>query len=220
MGSKKYLYIKVFEQLLKTFGPQAWWPAETPFEVMVGAVLTQNTAWTNVERAIANLKASGAFEPEALLLMPDPELAALIRPAGYYNVKARRLKALLDYFVMRYRADPARMRAEPPAMLRRELLDVNGVGPETADSILLYALGHPSFVVDAYTRRIFSRLGMVEAGIDYHSLQRRFMDALPEDPTIYNEYHALIVTLGKEICRPQPKCGRCPLREMCRQCGV
>ena len=220
MDSKKYLYIKVFKQLLEAFGPQAWWPAETPFEVMVGAVLTQNTAWTNVERAIANLKASGAFEPEALLRMPDRELAALIRPAGYYNVKARRLKALLEYFVTRYRADPARMRAEPPAMLRRELLSVNGVGPETADSILLYALGQPRFVVDAYTRRIFSRLGMVDADIDYHSLQRRFMDALPEDPTIYNEYHALIVTLGKESCRPQPKCGRCPLREMCRQCGV
>ena len=215
MRKKADPYLEAFNRLLSAFGPQGWWPAETPFEVMVGAVLTQHTAWTNVERAIANLKASGNFEPKALLQMPDGELAALIRPAGFYRVKARRLKAFLAYFVSQYSGDVEKMRAMPVSVLRPELLGVNGVGPETADCILLYALEKPSFVVDAYTRRIFSRLGLVDSGVEYHELRARFVCALPEDRMLYNEYHALIVTLGKEICRPKPRCDRCPLERMC-----
>ncbi len=215
MPPEKNPYRLVFDRLLAAFGPQGWWPAETPFEVMVGAVLTQNTAWVNVERAMAALKASGTFGPEALLQMPDRALAALIRPAGFLHIKTRRLKAFLNYFVMRYAGDAARMQAAPAAALRRELLGVHGVGPETADCILLYALEKPSFVVDAYTRRIFSRLGLVAQDVDYHRLQQRFTDALPEDVMLYKEYHALIVALGKHICRPKPRCGRCPLQEMC-----
>ena len=200
---------------MSAFGPQAWWPADTPFEVMVGAILTQNTAWTNVEQAISNLKSAENFGPKGLLQMPDGKLAAAIRPSGYYNLKARRLKAFLEYFVGRYAGCPDRMQAVPVARLRLELLDVKGVGPETADSILLYALGKPTFVVDAYTRRIFSRLGLVGADVDYHDLQANFVRYLPQTAQIYNEYHALIVALGKDVCRPKPSCNRCPLLEMC-----
>lgn len=215
MGCTRDRYLEVFNRLLSAFGPQAWWPADTPFEVMVGAILTQNTAWTNVERAISNLKSVGSFEPKGLLQMPDDDLAAAIRPAGYYNLKARRLKAFLEYFVGRYAGCPDRMQAVPVARLRLELLDVNGVGPETADSMLLYALGKRAFVVDAYTRRIFSRLGLVDADVDYCDLQARFVRHLPQTAQVYNEYHALIVVLGKDVCRPKPYCNRCPLLEMC-----
>ena len=182
MRTREGGYLTVFKRLREAFGPQAWWPAQTPFEVMVGAILTQNTAWTNVERAIANLKASGALEPGALVRMPHGELAALIRPAGYYNVKARRLKAFLDYFVGRYGGDPDRMRARPAAVLRPELLEVNGIGPETADSILLYALKKPCFVVDAYTRRIFVRLGMVRGEEPGSTSTRCFPHARGDGP--------------------------------------
>lgn len=205
----------VYRQLLAAFGPQGWWPADTPFEVMVGAVLTQRTSWRNVEQAIARIKASGPFEPRALLALPAGALAELIRPAGFYRLKAQRLEAFLAYFVRRYGGDAGRMRARPASTLRAELLAVNGIGPETADCVLLYALGKPTFVVDAYTRRIFGRLKLVGADGDYHDLQARFMEALPEDAALYNEYHALIVALGKAACRPRPVCGRCPLQGMC-----
>ena len=151
--------------------------------------------------------------------MPHEVLASLIRPSGYFNVKARRLKAFLGYFVGRYAGDPLRMRRVPLERLREELLGVNGVGPETADSILLYALGKPTFVVDTYTKRIFSRLGLAEEAIDYHDLQRRFVAALPRDVSLFNEYHALIVIHGKSICRPKPKCCLCPLATLCPTAG-
>jgi endonuclease-3 related protein len=219
MGRSPNPYVTVYERLLKAYGPQGWWPGDTPFEVMVGSVLTQNTAWSNVERAIDNLKASGRFGPTELWDMPDGEVALRIRPSGYYNVKTRRLKALLEYFVTRYGGDIDRMKSVPTDILESELLEVSGVGPETADSILLYALGRPCFVVDAYTRRIFGRLGLVNGDVTYRDLQRTFVAALPEDPNIYNEYHALIVVLGKDVCRPVPKCGECPLASMCAAGG-
>ena len=206
---------EVFRRLFDAFGPQHWWPGETPFEVMVGAILVQNTAWTNVERAIAALKASGGFAPGELAARPPEELAARIRPVGYFNVKARRLRAYLDWYLSRFGGEVASMRLVETTALRRELLGVHGVGPETADSILLYALERPAFVVDAYTRRVFVRIGLVEAGLGYDALQRCFTESLPVDVPLYNEYHALIVALGKDICRPKPRCDACPLAAAC-----
>jgi len=205
----------VHDTLYAAFGSQHWWPAQTPFEVAVGAVLTQNTAWTNVERAIANLHRAQLLSTEAMLAVPEAELAEHIRPAGYFNVKARRLKALCQF--LREAADGRLedLAGEATADLRRRLLGVNGVGEETADSILLYALHHPVFVVDAYTRRIFERLELLESGLSYTGIQARFEAALPRDRALFNEYHALIVALGKDYCKPNPRCGGCPLRPQC-----
>ena len=210
-------WLATYRTLHAHYGPQHWWPGETPFEVMVGAVLTQNTAWTNVEKAIANLKAARALGCAAILNLSDTALAELIRPAGYFNVKAKRLKsvcAFLDAQGVARHPEKLRDQATLPE-LRQRLLAVHGVGEETADSILLYALALPSFVVDAYTRRIFSRLGLLDADAGYHHIQARFQAALPQDVALYNEYHALIVQLGKTACRPKPRCGDCPLRQRC-----
>jgi len=206
-----------YQRLLAAYGPQHWWPANTPFEVMVGAVLTQNTAWMNVERAIANLMAAGRLTCQGILTLPDEALAELIRPAGYFNVKARRLKALCAFLAEQgVAAQPERLRELAPLPeLRRRLLAVHGVGEETADSILLYALGLPIFVVDAYTRRIFSRLGLIAGSEAYGHIQQGFMAQLPQEVRLFNEYHALIVHLGKSVCRPRPRCGECPLRDIC-----
>jgi endonuclease-3 related protein len=208
--------------LLARFGAQHWWPGDTAFEIMVGAVLTQNTAWRNVEAAIARLKAAGRLAPAAMLALPEAELAGLIRAAGYFNVKARRLRALCAFLV------DAGVAAVPeglattaaPDALRRQLLAVHGVGEETADSILLYALGLPSFVVDAYTRRIFSRLGRLRGDETYAAIQAEFVRHLPRDAVLYNEYHALIVRLGKDFCRPRPRCADCPLVSDCPGIGI
>jgi len=207
----------VHDQLLAAYGPQHWWPGETPFEVMVGAVLTQNTAWSNVEKAINNLKAADALDPRVMLDLADEALAALIRPAGYFNVKTRRLQAwcrfLVEAGVAKNPTQLATLDALPS--LRQRILAVHGVGQETADSILLYALGLPSFVIDAYTRRIFSRLGLITGDEPYSALQQRFHSELPGEVRLYNEYHALIVQLGKACCRPRPRCGACPLASDC-----
>jgi endonuclease III related protein len=203
---------RIYETLYAAFGPQRWWPGETPFEVMVGAILTQNTAWTNVERAIGNLKRAGRLSADGILACPAGELADLIRPSGYFNLKAKRLKSYVQWYRDRFGADPAVMRRVPIGALRAELLTVYGIGRETADSILLYACGLPAFVVDAYTLRIFSRLGVIPDRADYESVRARFMKSLPEDPALYNEYHALIVALGKDWCRPRARCEGCPLR--------
>jgi endonuclease-3 related protein len=210
-------WLAPYHRLLAAYGPQHWWPGETPFEVMVGAVLTQNTAWGNVERAIANLKAAGRLSCQDILALPEAALAELIRPAGYFNVKTRRLKALCAFLTEQGVADaPQRLRElYPLPELRRRLLAVHGVGEETADSILLYALDLPIFVVDAYTRRIFTRLGLLRGDERYDRIQQRFMARLPKDRSLYNEYHALIVHLGKSVCRPRPRCGECPLRGIC-----
>lgn len=208
-------------RLHAAFGEQRWWPAETPFEVMVGAILTQNTAWRNVERAIAALRAAGLLSGPAMRAASPEALAEAIRPAGYYRLKARRLHALCaflaDWGVLEA-PERLRERAEPAA-LRQALLGVHGVGEETADSILLYALGIPVFVVDAYTRRIFGRLGALDPQASYAAIQARFHAEIAEETVRYNNYHALIVRLGKEICRPRPRCGICPLRALCPHDG-
>ena len=195
----------------KHFGPRGWWPADTPFEVMVGAILTQNTSWKNVEKAIANLRKKRFLSPRGIDRLNRRQLASLIRPAGYYNVKAKRLKNFVNFLKVRYNYSIKAMSSRPPEALRNELLGVNGIGPETADSILLYAAEKPVFVIDAYTRRIFSRHGFVKEDIDYHRLQALFTDSLPKKSSLFNEYHALLVEVGKNFCKRTPLCGECPL---------
>ncbi len=198
--------------MLGALGPQAWWPGRTRFEVIVGAILTQNTSWGNVARAIGNLRTARALTPQALAVIPQARLAQLIRSSGYYNVKAGRVKRFLRFLRNGYGLDLRRMFARPPSTLRKELLEVPGIGPETADSILLYAGGVPIFVVDAYTRRILSRHGLIAPHATYDEMQALFMSALPPNAPLYNEYHALLVAVGKEYCRPAPRCAGCPLR--------
>lgn len=211
--------MKVHDALYAAFGPQRWWPGETPLEIIVGAVLTQNTAWSNVEKAIENLRAAGALRSAAGIRdMPHAKLAKLIRPAGYFNIKARRLRNCMVYVARRLGLDKKLSRAAkvPTETLREELLAVNGIGQETADSILLYALDRPLFVVDAYTKRIFTRLGLLRGHESYHEIQKLFVDTLPEDRALFNEYHALIVRLGKDFCHPtRPRCTHCPLNNIC-----
>ena len=202
---------EMFELLFGHFGHQHWWPGETPFEVMVGAVLTQNTNWKNVEKAIENLKTKERLTLEGLHMLSLSELAEDIRPAGYFNIKAKRLKNLIEFIVDKYEKDLSLLLNESPALLREGLLSVKGIGPETADSILLYAARKPVFVIDAYTYRILRRHGMAEEEMTYEGLQAVFMDHLPDDPQLYNEFHALIVRTGKEYCRKTPRCDRCPL---------
>jgi endonuclease-3 related protein len=202
----------IYKVLYKTYGPQHWWPGDTPFEVIVGAVLTQNTAWGNVEKTIANLKREHVLNPSRLYSMPSKKLASLIRPSGYFNIKTRRLKNLLVLIRDHYRGSLKRMFTDDPMELRANLLAVNGIGPETADSILLYAGGKPFFVVDAYTKRILVRHGFISNNADYHDVQSLFMENLPKDASLYNEFHALIVKVGKEHCRKRkPLCSGCPL---------
>jgi endonuclease III related protein len=211
---KSTLY-KIYNALYARFGPQRWWPGKTPFEVMVGAILTQNTSWGNVEKAIAVLKKKKLLTPAALSRLPRRELATLIRPSGYYNIKALRLEAFVEFFLSAYAGRPSAMARENDAVLRQRLLAVNGIGEETADSILLYALNKPVFVVDAYTRRIFSRHRLCPGDSTYAGLQAIFMNGLKRDRILFNEYHALIVRLGKEYCRKErPRCEQCPLRDI------
>jgi endonuclease-3 related protein len=203
-----------FKKALKDLGPQHWWPGETPFEVAVGAILTQNTAWRNVEKAIANLKARGVLDPFKLHALPPAELATLIRPAGYFNIKTKRLKSFLKFLIEEYEGDLERMKSDGTETLREKLLAVRGIGPETADSILLYALEKPVFVVDAYTKRIFLRHEVVGEEADYHEVQEYFLRHLPTDVKTFNELHALIVNVGKNWCRPkQPDCEHCPWKD-------
>jgi len=207
--------VQVFDLLCSSVGPQNWWPGDTPFEVIVGAVLTQNTAWHNVALAIANLKREGLLHPELLLHAERERVKALIAPAGYYNVKYDRLMNLLRFLDDQGR-DLGKFRNLPLEQLRADLLEINGVGPETADSILLYAFERPVFVVDAYTRRLFSRLGygwMEQAS--YDQVQGFFMEALPRETGLYNEFHALIVFHSKDTCKKKPRCGGCCLRSLC-----
>ena len=202
----------IYNKLYDFLGPQRWWPADSAFEVMVGAILTQNTSWDNVEKAIANLKKNKLLKAQRLYGLSDARLASLIRSAGYYNVKTQRLKNFLEFFIKDYEASHRKMARVNTLTLRERLLQVKGIGPETADSILLYALGKPVFVVDAYTKRIFARHKVVKDGEDYSVVQKMFMKGLPEDPVLFNEYHALLVRVGKEYCsKSKPKCASCPL---------
>lgn len=210
-GKKKFE--EVYALLFAHFGPQDWWPGETAIEIVVGAVLTQNTNWTNVTKAIANLQNAGALSYSALLELSMEELASYIRPSGYYNIKAKRLKNLLLMIRDRYEGDLEKMLRDEMPIARENLLSVQGIGPETADSILLYAGEHPVFVVDAYTHRVFSRHGLIAEENDYHSIQEEFLSRLPVDISLYNEYHALLVMVGKHFCKKtKPLCGQCPLR--------
>ncbi|MFH1653760.1 MAG: endonuclease III domain-containing protein [Pseudomonadota bacterium] len=203
---------QAFDLMLQRFGPRHWWPGDSPFEVMVGAILTQNTSWKNVEKAIDNLKSAAVLYPKMMLDLPLDRLAELIKPAGFFNVKTKRLKNFLNYYIGEYDGDVEAMKQRSLSSLREELLSVSGIGPETVDSILLYALEKPTFVIDAYTKRILLRHNMCDEAADYYELQEYFMDNLSEDVTLFNEYHAQLVEVGKNFCRPKnPKCGECPL---------
>ncbi len=205
---------QIYKLLLKAYGPQKWWPTESSLEVMVGAVLTQNTNWQGVERAIANLKRVNLLDPHKLKAIPTEELSRLIKPAGYFNLKARRLKNLIGMVVEAYGGDLTAMGQMETAQLRQELLLVNGVGPETADSILLYAFHRPIFVVDTYTYRVTSRHGLIEEEANYQALQDLFMEHLPLDLDMFNEYHALLVRVGKHHCKRKARCEGCPLEPL------
>lgn len=205
---------EVYDQLYATYGPRKWWPADTPFEVIVGAVLVQNTSWQNVRKAIDCLRHHDLLEPHALRAVPLEELEELIRPAGYYRIKARRLRNLLDFIVEKYDGSLESMFQTSLLELREKLLQVNGIGPETADSILLYAGGLPTFVVDAYTHRVMARHGWIPFDTDYYQIQDHFQSGLPEDAALFNEYHALLVEVGKQHCRKRPLCQGCPLADL------
>jgi endonuclease-3 related protein len=202
---------QIYEILLKEFGPQNWWPADSLFEVIAGAVLTQNTNWTNVSRAIANLKKEELLAPQRIASVDKRKLITAIRPSGFYNQKASYLKGISRYIIERYSGDLGKMSRAETGILRDELLAIKGLGPETADSILLYALDKPVFVIDSYTRRIFSRHGVEIKDADYAAWQECFESNLPRDAVMFNEYHALIVRLAKERCRKKPDCRDCPL---------
>jgi len=205
---------EIYKLLYDAFGPQHWWPGETPFEIITGAILTQNTSWANVEKAIANLKSAGQLTPEAIFHIDISQLAELIRPAGYYNIKAKRLKSFINWLYDNYDGKMTNLEHVNTDQLREELLAIKGIGRETADSILLYALGRPVFVVDAYTARITLRHSLIDPGADYEQLRQLFESNLPEDVQLFNEYHALLVKVGKEFCRPKAKCSGCPLEEL------
>jgi endonuclease III related protein len=205
------MMMSFYEALFGHYGPQRWWPGETPFEVMVGAVLTQNTNWNNVEKAIGNLKAAGLLEPWKLHRVDGMELARLIRPAGYYNIKTRRLKNLVRWLCEQHEGRIENLESRSVEALREELLAVSGVGRETADSILLYALNKPIFVVDAYTYRVLVRHRCIAPESDYDEVREYCQSKLGGDRVLFNEFHALLVRVGKEYCRPSPQCLECPL---------
>ena len=205
----------VYERLAERYGPRDWWPADGPFEVIVGAILVQRTAWANAEKALANLKQAGALSPVAMGALSADELAELIRPSGFYRSKARKLLAFLQMLAERFDGDLERLLAAPGGQLRTRLLATHGIGAETADVILLYAARRPFFVVDAYARRTFSRLGVRPAADTYDAWQRLFEESLASDADCYGEYHALIVEHAKDVCGAEPLCDRCVLAEVC-----
>ncbi|MGD9109553.1 MAG: endonuclease III domain-containing protein [Phycisphaerales bacterium] len=205
---------QIYDLAFNYFGPQHWWPGETQFEIIVGAILTQNTNWTNVEKAITNIKNAKLLSPRALCELDITKLAELIRPAGYFNVKAKRLKNLLNWLFEQYDGMLENLEQLETLRFREELLSIKGIGPETADSILLYAFGRNVFVVDAYTARIIARHGLIEPPFDYEQLQQLFESNLEPDVQFFNEYHALLVQVGKQFCKPKAKCTGCPLEQL------
>lgn len=207
---------QVYETLFETYGPQHWWPADTPFEVMLGAVLTQNTSWSGAEKAITELRSLTALNPLGITTLSNEEIEKAIRPSGYYRQKTDRIRTLCLYCLEKFEGDVEQMKTASTDQLREELLSLSGIGPETADSILLYALDRPVFVVDTYTIRLLSRLGLCPVDGKYHKVQDLFMYNLDRDPQQYNEYHALIVRHCKERCRKRsPVCTECPLNDVC-----
>jgi endonuclease III related protein len=211
MQRRQALIKGVFERLLAALGPQSWWPADSPFEVIVGAILTQNTAWRNVKQAIGELRDHGLLTAGAIRAASLPELASMIRSSGYYNQKARKLKVFCEHLENHWQNNLDDFLSQDLDKLRVELLSLHGIGPETADSIILYAAGQPSFVVDTYTYRIFHRHSWVPEAIGYEELRSFFMDAMEPDVTLLQEYHALLVRAGHLYCRRKPACDSCPL---------
>jgi len=208
----KISLLNIYTRLYKAFGPQHWWPAQTSFEVIVGAILTQNTSWVNVEKAINNLKAANCLSAGKIKNISCRKLAKLIRPSGYYNLKAKRLKSFIKFIFEEYHGRLLQMFNTPLNKLRRELLSVKGIGPETADSILLYAAEKPVFVVDAYTKRVLERHRLITGDADYAKVQDIFMDNLKPQMKLFNEFHALFVKVGKDFCKKKPLCSLCPLK--------
>ncbi len=210
--SEERIINQVYNRLYVSFGSQEWWPGDTPFEVILGAILTQAVNWSNVEKAITNLKKEGILDPDSIYRIDESRLAGLIKPSGYYNVKAKKVKAFTEFLFNEFKGDLNKMFKLSLEELRPELLNVYGIGPETADSILLYAGNYRTFVIDAYTIRVFSRFNLVDAGISYDDFQEKFHHSLPESIEVYNEYHALLVKLGKDICKKnKPQCNICPI---------
>ena len=205
---------EIYQVLFDRFGPQNWWPGETQFEIITGAILTQNTSWSNVEKAIMNLKTANMLTAENLYHLDITKLSELIKPAGYYNIKAQRLKSFLAWLFQNHDGQLTNLENLDTDYLRIELLGIKGIGRETADSILLYAFNRPIFVVDAYTARVAVRHGLIEPDPDYEQLQELFQSNLPQDTQLFNEYHALLVRVGKEFCRPKARCSRCPLEKL------
>lgn len=206
---------EIYQRLSRNFGPQHWWPGDGVFEIMVGAILTQNTNWSNVEKAIKNLRTAGLMNPEKLHQLDVRKLAQLIKPAGYFNIKAKRLKNFIRWLMETHQGNLERMSQRNLSDLREELLGVSGIGPETADSILLYALNKPTFVVDVYTYRILLRHNLIPEESTYDEIKSLFEDNLPSDVKLFNEYHALLVRLGKEYCKKSnPLCDECLLKEV------
>lgn len=219
--NQKAALTDIYHRLLETYGPQGWWPAETPFEVVLGAVLTQNTAWRNAEAALACLKEAVPLDPQRILDLDEGTLQERIRPSGYYRQKARRLKVFCRYLLDTCDGDMSVLAAKPADYIRDELLELHGIGPETADTILLYALGKPVFVVDDYTVRLMDRLGILPDGPGYYHVQGMFTGPLEPDPAMFNEYHALIVRHSKETCRKNRTfCRQCRLSDMCRHAAA
>ncbi len=206
--------LRIYDTLLAHFGPRHWWPAETPFEVVIGAILTQNTAWSNVEKAIGRLKNIQALTPHGLSRLQTSVLEEAIRPSGYYAVKASRIRAFMEVLQQKYENNLDRLFALPTDILRKTLLEIKGIGPETADSILLYAAQRPVFVIDAYTIRIMSRHGFFSEDISYAEAQAFFMRHVPHDTALFNEFHALLVAVGKTYCKTKPLCRSCPLESL------
>ena len=213
----KNLLREIYNELYQAYGPRNWWPGDTPFEVMVGAILTQNTSWKNVEKAIRKLKGKGVLNPEGIHHLKKSQLAPLIKSSGYYRIKTDRLKSFINFLFEEYDGDLNKMGREKLEGLREKLLRVKGIGPETADSILLYGLREPIFVVDAYTKRILSRHGLISEKTSYEEVQKLFMDHLPMDEKLFNEYHALLVHLGKTVCKKMPRCEICPIKDVRRK---
>ncbi len=211
MFDRKTILLGLYDRLYEAIGPRHWWPGDSPFEVAVGAILTQNTAWRNVKKAITNLKAENLLSPESLYHMPAHDLASVIKPAGYYNIKAKRLKHFVEFLFQESSGNLNHLMAQDLHTLRNKLLAVNGIGPETADSILLYAGEKPTFVVDTYTTRILSRHNLIPEDVSYDEVRDLFMDCLEPDVAMFNEYHALLVYVGHTFCaRKKPKCAACP----------
>ena len=220
MDSPRRRLLRAYAQLEEAFGPQHWWPADSPLEVMIGAVLVQNTSWRNVELAMNNLRQAGWLEVASLRAVEEEELAARIRPAGTYRVKARRLRNMLRWLDDNFSGDVTAMLATDASELRGKLLEVSGIGPETADSIVLYAAHQPTFVVDTYTYRVLVRHGWIESGADYDEIKHFLESSLPRDAHLYGEFHALLVQLGKSYCGKSPQCDECPLANLLPADGV